>query len=287
MSNGPRTTGGNGGGGGGGGLAQTTVVVNLGNFRPSRWSEGSCHLTEKEEAEENQLQEVIHKWLSPPDPSTNHNIVFGAHYKRPADWFVQGSTYREWKNQSGASLLWIHGRPGSGKSVYCFTIIEDLGAMCEAGQASMAYFYFDSKHDNTQYLHDLITSFLIQLSPYSHPHCNILSRLYEAHDSGKTQPSDLVLVRYLKHMLFSLPGRRPIYLVMGSLDECPDISGIPSARKRVLQLVKELVDLRLPNLHICVTSKPEFDIRDVLEPLTSFRVSLHDQGHIESEVWMV
>jgi hypothetical protein len=24
---------------------------------------------------ENQLRENIHRWLSPPDPSTNHNIV--------------------------------------------------------------------------------------------------------------------------------------------------------------------------------------------------------------------
>jgi len=64
---------------------------------------------------------------------------------------------------------------------------------------------------------------------------------------------------------------------MDALDECLDTSGIPSPRERVLQLVKELVELCLPNLHICVTSRPEVDIRDVLEPLTTLRVSLHDQ----------
>ena len=42
------------------------------------------------------------------------------------------------------------------------------------------------------------------------------------------------------------------------------------------------MELRLPNLHICVTSRPEIDIRNRLEPLTSLRVSLHDQtGHKE------
>jgi len=65
---------------------------------------------------------------------------------------------------------------------------------------------------------------------------------------------------------------------MDALNECPDTSGIPSHRERVLQLVKELVDLRHPNLHICVTSRPEIDILDVLGPLTSFRVSLHDES---------
>jgi len=56
----------------------------------------------------NQLRENIHRWLSPPDPSTNHNIAFGTHHKKTATWFFQGSIFREWK--SIASLLWIHGK---------------------------------------------------------------------------------------------------------------------------------------------------------------------------------
>jgi len=66
-------------------------------------------------------------------------------------------------------------------------------------------------------------------------------------------------------------------LVMDALDECPNNSGIPPSREQVLQLVKDLVDLRLPNLHVCVTSHLESDIRATLEPLSSLRVSLHDQ----------
>jgi len=77
--------------------------------------------------------------------------------------------------------------------------------------------------------------------------------------------------------MFSLPDQHPIYLVMDALDECPDAPGIPSPRGRVLQLVKEFVKLPLPNLHICVTSRPEVDIRNILQPLTSLRFSLHDQ----------
>jgi hypothetical protein len=39
-----------------------------------------------------------------------------------------------------------------------------------------------------------------------------------------------------------------------------------------------LVDLRLPNLRICVTSRPDVDIRAFLEPLTFLSVSLHDES---------
>ena len=140
----------------------------------------------------------------------------------------------------------------------------------------MAYFYFDFRDANKQGLHDLVPSFLTQLSARSSLRCDILSELYSAHDDGKEQPSDNVLTKCLKDML-ALPDQRPTYLIIDALDESPNTSGIPSARERVLQLLQELVDLRLPNLHICVTSRPEVDIQDVIVPLTSLRVSLHNQ----------
>ena len=70
----------------------------------------------------------------------------------------------------------------------------------------------------------------------------------------------------------------PIYLILDALDECPNTTGIPSSRDKVLELVEKLVELNLPNLHLCITSRPEIDIRTSLEPLTSNRVSLHDQS---------
>ena len=156
-------------------------------------------------------------------------------------------------------------------------IIQDIEATCDDGQASMAYFYFDFRDINRQHWRDLVPSLLIQLSAQSGPRCDILSRLHSDHNSGARQPNDDTLMRCLREML-TLPDQRPIYIIFDALDECSNFSGIPTPRKRVLQLLKELVDLHLANLHICVTSRPEVDIRDVLEPLTSRRVSLHDQS---------
>jgi hypothetical protein len=156
-------------------------------------------------------------------------------------------------------------------------VIQDVEAMCKAGNASMAYFYFDFRDTNKQGLRDLLTSLLIQISASSGPCCDILSDLYSAHDTGKNQPSDSSLAESLKKMV-TLPDQPPIYLIIDALDESPNAAGISSPREMVLQLLEELVDLSLPNLHICVTSRPEFDIRNILDPLTSRRVSLHDQS---------
>ena len=56
----------------------------------------------------NQLRESVHKWLSSPDPSTNHNIACGTHHKKTATWFLEGSLFQEWK--STGPLLWVHGK---------------------------------------------------------------------------------------------------------------------------------------------------------------------------------
>ena len=149
--------------------------------------------------------------------------------------------------------------------------------MSDSGQSSMAYFYFDFRETKKQHWRDLVPSLLTQLSSRSGPRCNILSRLYFDHDDGAKQPNDDALKRCLIEML-KVRDRHPTYLIIDALDECPDTLEVPSPRNRILQLLEELVDLQIPNLRICVTSRPEFDIRDFLAPLTSRQVSLHDQS---------
>jgi hypothetical protein len=141
----------------------------------------------------------------------------------------------------------------------------------------MAYYYFDFRDAEKQHRHGLLASLLTQLSSQSNLHHGILSRLYATHQRGMKKPTDGILTQTLKEML-ELPGQGPIYLIIDALDECPDTSGLPSAREKVLDLVEELVLLELPNVHVCVTSRPEIDIRNVLEPLTTLRVSLHEEN---------
>jgi hypothetical protein len=70
----------------------------------------------------------------------------------------------------------------------------------------------------------------------------------------------------------------PIYIIIDALDECPNTFGIPSARETVLSVVRDIHDLRLSNLHICITSRPEPDIKTTLAPLASQSLSLHNQA---------
>ena len=162
-------------------------------------------------------------------------------------------------------------------------IIQDAIAMQEAGQATIAYFYFDFRDTDKRDLRNALASLLGQLSAYSDSYCDILSHVYQAYKNGAYKPSTETMITCLREML-ALPDQDPVYLILDAIDECPNPSGIPSARKQVLDFLKDLVGLQLPNLHLCVTSRPEIDIRTVLEPLASYPISIHDQSGQKGDI---
>jgi hypothetical protein len=154
-------------------------------------------------------------------------------------------------------------------------IIQHLITLREAGSAAVAYFYFDFRDVDKKHRRNLLPSLLIQLSSQSEPGLNILSRVYSSYETRKEQPSELILAQCLKDMLKAC--QLPTYIILDALDECPNASGIPTPRGHVLGLVKDLVDLCLLNLRICVTSRPEIDIYTAFKPLTRSGLSLRDQ----------
>ena len=81
--------------------------------------------------------------------------------------------------------------------------------------------------------------------------------------------------------MLCLPGQDPIYIIIDALDECP-MSGIPSPRGEILEVIRQVVDSDISNLHICLTSRPEPDIHDAFQLMSPCCMSLHDErGQVE------
>jgi len=149
----------------------------------------------------------------------------------------------------------------------------------------LAYYYFDSRESKKQDLHGLLSSLLWQLSAESEPHLDILFKLYSESASGTRKPSTSAAYRCLTDML-EFPGQGPIYIIVDALDECPAIivSGRRSDREEVLGLIKEVADLKLPNVHLCVASRLEIDVMKFLRPLNPLEISLHDEDAQKDDV---
>jgi hypothetical protein len=162
-------------------------------------------------------------------------------------------------------------------------IIQDIKGIQAAGLATLAYYYFDFRDVKKQDCYGLLSSLILQLSTESDSRFSVLSQLYSGHGHGIEKPDIEALKKCVTDML-SLPGQVPIYIVVDAVDECPDSSGTPSAREEVLGLIEELVNLSLPNVHLCVASRPEIDIRIVLGTLTSLKISLHDESGQKEDI---
>jgi hypothetical protein len=156
------------------------------------------------------------------------------------------------------------------------SIIQQVETKCDRGLALLGYYYFDFKDVAKQGIRGLLTSLLSQFCAKSDPCYEIISNLYSKHNAGSQQPSNKALTERLKELL-TLPHAPMIYIIVDAIDECPNTSGFPTAREEVLNLFEELICVNIPNLRLCITSRPEIDIRTVLAPLTSLRMSLEDQ----------
>jgi hypothetical protein len=151
------------------------------------------------------------------------------------------------------------------------------------GSVYVAYFFFDFKDTGKQDAHALLSSLIVQLSHQSASFCDILSACYSTHQSGSRQPSDRTLTKCLQDMIRT-SAQTPIYLIFDALDECPNTTGMPTSRDKVLTLIEKLANSNPPNLHLCITSRPEVDIVASLEPLTSNRISLHDESGQKKDI---
>ena len=147
----------------------------------------------------------------------------------------------------------------------------------------MAYFYFDFKDTEKQHLRGLLSSLIFQLSAKSDPCYQILSRLYSDHVGGTEEPSEDALSECLVEML-EVPGQPAMYIIIDALDECPNISGIQTAREQVLGFLEHLIQLNISNVHVCVSSRLGIDIRNTFEPLAPLRMSLHDESGQKEDI---
>ena len=155
--------------------------------------------------------------------------------------------------------------------------------MHAAGLATLAYYYFDFRDVKKQDCYGLLSSLISQLSTKSDSCFNVLSHLY-SESVRDVQKPDIDALKICMTDMMSLPGQAPIYIIVDALDECPNFPGRPSAREEVLELIEELVDLKLPNIHLCVASRLEMNIRIVLEPLASLKISLHDESGQKEDI---
>ena len=155
--------------------------------------------------------------------------------------------------------------------------------MQKSGNASLVMYYYDFRDDLKKDLRGLLASMLFQLCDQSDSYYNIFSTLHSTHRDGAQSPRDEELIQCLVDMV-KLQGPPPVYLIVDGLDESPNTSTQSFPRDQVLSFLDDLVKAQLPNLRLCIASRPEVDIKTILEPLAFSSVSLERESGQKKDI---
>ncbi|EFX05841.1 nacht and wd domain containing protein [Grosmannia clavigera kw1407] len=134
-------------------------------------------------------------------------------------WISRARSYSSWRNVQHPRLLWLHGRPGTGKSVLSSYIIEDLQL---EGNVDCCYFFFQSTDSSKATTNACLRSMAWQMAML---HRNIMIRLKQIMMDLDYDPVDRVdhgpVWRniYSSGILKERPNR-PQFWVIDAVDEC-------------------------------------------------------------------
>ncbi|KAJ7254178.1 ankyrin repeat-containing domain protein [Mycena rebaudengoi] len=213
----------------------------------------------------------LDKWLRPPvHVADNQCNAANARHPKTGLWLLERPEFREWIYSPG-SFLWLHGISGSGKTVLSSTIIDTIHARAE----HYVFFYFDTNNSEQQTVTQLLCSLVTQLSIRSHPPDSKLDALWTSHADGQKLLTNAELISDALLPLLREFGQEPVFIVLDALDECSD-------RRGLLHLIGGILDTKLPNVHMLVTSRSE--VQAGHPELVKLAVSVPLEGCVDGDI---
>ncbi|KAF5699679.1 hypothetical protein FMUND_14640 [Fusarium mundagurra] len=200
----------------------------------------------------------VYNWLTSTDASPIHNRSRKLYEDGTGSWILRSQHWTNWL-ASRVRCLWVHGIPGSGKTILASWLITNIQVHCNKVSVSDSpyvsayyYCYFGHHQDETApFLRWVIT----QLSRVG----GVVSTLM--HDLFKrgAEPSISELLGALEQILQMFSR---VYIVIDAVDES-------DPRDELLEVIQTLVTgQRFCNVQILVTSRDYIDIERVMEKLS-------------------
>ena len=156
---------------------------------------------QEENKKRNALRKTVSDWLSPCDVAGKHHEAFRSKWEGTGKWFMEGH-FRPWCNNQQASLLWLCGRPGSGKTVLLSACIEDaIQSVNMQHDRVVLYFYCSVNDHASQSPANVLGSYFKQLCESTPALFNRLEELYAAASSKSIGAPNRPSLAHLEEVL--------------------------------------------------------------------------------------
>ncbi|KAL0475570.1 hypothetical protein QR685DRAFT_568337 [Neurospora intermedia] len=206
----------------------------------------------------------------------------GNKYDGTCDWVSRHIHIREWLKETPATdFVWLHGIPGTGKSVLATQLVKFLQS---SGRAMVIQHFCTYTHLSSIQYETILRSLLVQLMRTS---SDLIAHAYAEFVIGKKLPTS----QSLEQLLLAFGGAvspipsesRSIHLVIDGLDECE-----PDQQGRIASLLEKLRGLRSSassvfKILLCSRRTPQLEKR--LRKRTIQVVSMtNEKGSIEPAI---
>ncbi|PNP58266.1 hypothetical protein THARTR1_01781 [Trichoderma harzianum] len=203
------------------------------------------------------------KWLCDVDPSPMYNGGLDRREAGTCEWLIKDSEeFKTWETSDG-SLLWLHGKAGSGKSILSSSVIKYLWDQYVSELSTVvSYFYFSFSDPEKQNVDVMLASLTKQICARQTQRSQLMERLGQYKISGQrpdTETLEAVLIA-------SASEFANIYVVIDALDECPLLN---EQRAKLLKSLRRILAIAPNKFHFFFTSRKEPDIDDKIRPILS------------------
>ncbi|KAI1418335.1 WD40-repeat-containing domain protein [Hypoxylon sp. FL1857] len=141
-------------------------------------------------------------------------------------WFSESKRFLSWMIDRSPGILWLTGRPASGKSVLCSHVIEQVKHL----DVFCSYFFFRQKEASKSTLSDCLRSLIFQMAMQD---SQVADKLLQLEGEGMTwDMTDELSVwrRLLVSGIFKLPSISQHFWIIDGVDECANFNALFTKR---------------------------------------------------------
>ena len=202
-------------------------------------------------------------WLDPVDSKAKHEACVDICEPKTGQWLFRTDEFRDW-TLSRSAALWLHAKPGAGKTILASTIVTYLQQHHLTSDTLIAYYFFDYKDVKTQSPIKMFQNLIAELCRQSQDVLEYMSSLSKKYQEFNSTYST-TLMRQIFLDCVSQTKVKQIYIVVDALDECTE-------RIPLLEQLHLVINAGCQT-KLLLTSREEYDLKKSLNHLPQLALS--------------
>ncbi|CAI6284852.1 unnamed protein product [Periconia digitata] len=208
-----------------------------------------------------EIRKRIMDWLSPVDVMHDSLRAREKRTDGTCHWIFKNRAYLDWRDEKTLDrVLWLSGRPGSGKTVLFSSVVQNLQQNLPEG--CVAHFYIGLGDNRSEFVNAIATIIAQLVACQSLLSSELVSAFESAARYGRNRLSRAD--QPMKVLIHLLQAQKMTYLALDGIDECMDLENT---------LVEISALSKVPNLRILITSRDIPEVRNCLSQHSAVTLS--------------